>query len=304
MTRTPYDQFAKHCFEPLLSLIGEFTPAKPVSAEVREIDVYFEPSPSASPPAELGLLSRCIPRPTLFEPFRNAASPHEIRACASKLYEVHNDIMRKAKRAKERPLDPEQRPFLWIITPTLSTAVQNGFGAVQDVDWPPGVLFAPKDWYTGFIVVHQLPKTPDTLWFRLFGTGNFQAQAFSELAQLPLDHPYRNSLMDSLANLKVILEERSSRTPEEQDLFMQLSPLYLEKIAAAEQRGRLQERREMVNLFLTERFSPVPSELIARLEALNVEQLQSLATSLFQFASIDDLADWLDAVPHSPHSTQ
>jgi hypothetical protein len=46
---------------------------------------------------------------------------------------------------------------------------------------------------------------------------------------------------------------------------MQLSPLYLEKIAAGEQRGRLQERREMVILFLT----------------LNVEQFQSLATSVF-----------------------
>jgi hypothetical protein len=110
MTRTPHDQFAKHCFEPLLSSIGEFTPAKPVSAEVREIDVYF------------------------------------------------------------------------------------------------GVFFAPKDWHTGFIVVHKLPKTPDTLWFRLFGSGDFQTQAFIELAQLPFEHPYRNSLMDSLANLKVILE--------------------------------------------------------------------------------------------------
>jgi Domain of unknown function (DUF4351) len=156
----------------------------------------------------------------LFEPFRNAASPHEIRACASKL----------------------------------------------------------------------LPKTPDTLWFRLFSSGNFQAQAFAELAQLPLDHPYRNPLMDSLANLKVILEERSSRTPEEQDLFMQLSPLYIEKIAAAEQVGR----RQMVNLFLTEQFSPVPSELIARVEALNDEQFQSLATSVFRFSSIDDLSNWLD----------
>jgi hypothetical protein len=81
--------FAKHCFEPLLSSLGEFTPAKPVSAEVREIDVYF---------FSLRLTSR-----------RARASPHEIWACASKLYEVHNDIIRKAKRAKERPPAPEQR---------------------------------------------------------------------------------------------------------------------------------------------------------------------------------------------------
>jgi hypothetical protein len=29
-----------------------------------------------------------------------------------------------------------------------------------------------------------LPKTPDTLWFRLFSNGGFQTQAFTELAQL------------------------------------------------------------------------------------------------------------------------
>jgi Domain of unknown function (DUF4351) len=110
--------------------------------------------------------------------------------------------------------------------------------------------------------------------------------------------------MDSLANFKVILEARVSRTPEEQDLFMQLSPLYLEKIAAAEQRGeilgeqrgRLQERREMVLLFLTERFTPVPPELIDRVAALDDEQFQSLATSVFRFGSISDLSDWLNNI--------
>jgi hypothetical protein len=208
--------------------------------------------------------------------------------------------MRKAKRAKERPPAPGQRPFLWIITPTLSKAVQNGFGAVQDVDWPAGVLFAPKDWHTGFIVVHKLPKTPETLWFRLFSKGNFQAQAFSELAQLPLEHPYRNPLMNSLANLKVILEERSSRTLEEQDLFMQLSPLYLEKIAAAEQvgekRGEQRGRREVVLLLLAQKFDSLPTDLKTRIEALSMEQLQSLTTSLFQFVAIDDLSNWLDGV--------
>jgi hypothetical protein len=69
MTRFPHDQFAKHCFEPLLSSIGQFTPSLKVSAEVRESDIYFEPSPTASPPADLGLLYRCVSRATVFEPF-------------------------------------------------------------------------------------------------------------------------------------------------------------------------------------------------------------------------------------------
>ncbi len=158
MTRFPYDQFAKHCFEPLLAPIGKFTPSLKVNAEVREIDVYFEPSESVSPPPELGLLYRCINQPTSLEPFRNAVSSHEIRACASKLFELHNEIIREAKRLKQPPAAPDQRPFLWVITPTLSKSIQDEFGAIQKLgDWPPGVFFAPKGWYTGFIVVHKLP---------------------------------------------------------------------------------------------------------------------------------------------------
>jgi hypothetical protein len=282
MTRFPYDQFAKHCFEPLLSPIGQFTPSLKVNAEVREIDIYFEPRPSAVPSSDLGLLYRCVQRATVFEPFRNAASPHEIRACASKLYELHNDILREAKRSKQRAPTPDQRPFLWIITPTLSEAVQDEFGACQRLDqWPQGVFFTPSGWRTGFIVVHKLPETPDTLWFRLFGTGNFQTRAFAELTQLPLEHPYRAPLMESLANLRVILESRPSRTINEQELFMQLSPLYLEKIAAAEQVGEQRgeqrgEQETQIKIALKMLGEQVPLETIARLTELSIEQIQEL----------------------------
>lgn len=286
MTRFPHDQFAKHCFEPLLSPIGQFTPSLKVNAEVREIDIYFEPTPSAVPPSDLGLLYRCVERATVFEPFRNAASPHEIRACASKLYELHNDILREAKRSKQRTPASEQRPFLWIITPTLSEAVQDEFGACQQLDhWPPGVFFTPTGWRTGFIVVHKLPATPDTLWFRLFGTGNFQVRAFAELTQLLIDHPYRAPLMESLANLRVILESKSSRTTNEQELFMQLSPIYLEKIAAAEQRGEQRgeqlgeqrgEQATQIKIALKMIGEQVPLETIARLTELSIEQIQEL----------------------------
>lgn len=37
----------------------------------------------------------------------------------------------------------------------------------------------------GFIAVHQLPKTPETLWLRLLGKGNVQQQAIQEVMALP-----------------------------------------------------------------------------------------------------------------------
>jgi hypothetical protein len=38
----------------------------------------------------------------------------------------------------------------------------------------------------------------------------------------------------------------------------------------------------------------LPTDLRTRVEALSIEQLQSLPTSLFQFAAINDLSNWLD----------
>jgi hypothetical protein len=109
---------------------------------------------------------------------------------------------------------------------------------------------------------------------------------------LPLEHPYRNPLMDSLANLKVILEERSSRTPEEQDLFMQLSPLYLEKIAAAEQHGR----QETILLLISEKLGSLPPQLVDRVKSLNNQQLQALTASVLSLSSTTDLSNWLDRI--------
>ena len=40
----------------------------------------------------------------------------------------------------------------------------------------------PTHLKTGIIVIHQLPKTPETLWLRMLGKGGVQAQAIQEVA--------------------------------------------------------------------------------------------------------------------------
>ena len=76
------------------------------------------------------------------------------------------------------------------------------------------------------------------------GKGKVQERAIQEVAALPAEHPYRNNALDLLGNLKIILEARETIEPEEQELIMQLSPLYLEKLQAAQQVGeQLGEQR-------------------------------------------------------------
>ncbi|MCC5655416.1 hypothetical protein LC608_00085 [Nostoc sp. XA010] len=45
MIRFPYDQFAKDYLKELLQPLGEVETSRKVPAQIREIDVYFVPSP-------------------------------------------------------------------------------------------------------------------------------------------------------------------------------------------------------------------------------------------------------------------
>jgi predicted transposase/invertase (TIGR01784 family) len=84
-----------------------------------------------------------------------------------------------------------------------------------------------------------------------------------------------------LSNLKVTLESQTNIQPEDRDLIMQLSPLYLEKIQAAEQKGKLegkQEDRQEIALKMLRKNMPL--ETIAELTELNIEQLQALRSQL------------------------
>jgi hypothetical protein len=43
------------------------------------------------------------------------------------------------------------------------------------------------------VVVHHLPKTPDTVWFKILGKWKVQQEAIDEIEVLPANSPYRDS---------------------------------------------------------------------------------------------------------------
>jgi hypothetical protein len=54
--------------------------------------------------------------------------------------------------------------MLWILTPTLSAPILEGFGAKLDLaNWGEGVYLMPAHFKTGIVVLDRLPKTPQTL---------------------------------------------------------------------------------------------------------------------------------------------
>jgi hypothetical protein len=281
MTKFPYDEFAKDFLETLLSPFGKVDPAYKIAAEVREVDVYFIPSGNNLDRTDLGLLGKCVAAPVAIEPFRNSVSVPQIRACMSKLYDLHADIYRAAKRDKQPEPRDEVLPTLWILTPTLSDNILISLGATLDAERGEGVYLLPLAQKTGIVVIHRLPKTPETLWFRLLGKDGVQKSAIDEVAQLPTEHPYRQNTLELLGNLKVTLEARTNIQPEDRDLIMQLSPLYLEQIQAAKQEGKqegkYEDRQEIALRMLREN---IPLETIARITELSLDRLQQLRLNL------------------------
>jgi predicted transposase YdaD len=134
------------------------------------------------------------------------------------------------------------------------------------------------------------------------GKGRVQAQAIQEVAALSEEHPYRNSALDLLGNLKVVLEARETIEPEDRELIMQLSPLYLEKLQEAqqigeqlgEQRGEIKGRQDLVLRLLKKRVGDVSVDVLAKVSILPVERLDNLHDAALDFTQISDLTDWLD----------
>jgi Domain of unknown function (DUF4351) len=132
------------------------------------------------------------------------------------------------------------------------------------------------------------------LWVRLLGKGNVQARAIQEVAALPAEHPYRNNALDLLGNLKVILEARETIEPEEQELIMQLSPLYLEKLQAAQQIGEVRHAQAQTLRLLNRRVGDLSADVLAKVNILSLQRLDDLHDAALDFTKVSDLTAWLD----------
>jgi hypothetical protein len=170
MTRFFHDEFAKGFLESLLAPFGEVQTSFKISSEVREVDVYFQPDRSIQPIPELGLLGQIARTDFVLEPFRNPPTIFQIRACMGKLFDLHANLIREAKRTDRSEPNNADLPMLWILAPTLSKPILAEYAATLTIEFSPtGVYLLSPGCKTGIIVIHQLPKTSETLWFRLLG---------------------------------------------------------------------------------------------------------------------------------------
>jgi hypothetical protein len=264
----------------LLRTIGKAVPDRRLKSESREADLWFELNPeSKARRNELGLLGELLTRDALIEVFRNPASAAEIRACQGKLFDLEAEFIRKAKRRKQT-VPEEKLPYLWLIMPTASEEIRTGFGAMPT--GTVGVYEFPRFDRTGLIVVHQLPKTEDTLWLRILGREGNQRQAIEEFVQQPVSNELRATIEELLTDYRAMLESVGQQlTQEDEELIMNLSAAYIKKqqewLGQGEERGIDRRNREIAIAALREGYTP---DAIKKLTGLPFEEIEKLRESL------------------------
>ena len=222
MNQFPHDDFAKTYLTELLRPIGTTIVNRPLKTDTRYADLWFKLSEKADR-TDLGLLGQLLTRDALIEVFRNPATDLEIRNSQSKLTADEIERSNKAKR-KKQIIPKEKLPWLWLIMPTASIEIREGF-RVSETEHP-GVYDFPKLQRTGLIVVHQLVKTEDTLLLRVLGRAENQKRAIDELIQILEPPQLYRTIEETLTAYRAILEARGQITPEDEELLMNLSTVY------------------------------------------------------------------------------
>lgn len=167
MSQFPHDDFAKEFLNSLLSPFGSIQPSYKIAGEVRYIDLYFQPqiSDRHENTELLGLLAQFTKLQIVIEPFRNSVKLRQIRACMSKLFDLHLTLGKESRKQQQPEPDDDNLPMLWILTPTLSDRLLESVGAKLELEqWGEGIYVLPSGLKTGIIVIHQLPQTPETIW--------------------------------------------------------------------------------------------------------------------------------------------
>jgi hypothetical protein len=203
-------------------------------------------------------------------------------------------LLRRDAKANKTKLQESNIPKLWVLTPTASPAILSSFNFNQKSGWLSGIYFLGDALRTAIVAIHQLPKTPETLWLRILGRGSTQSQAVIELQALPSNHPFQKATLELVYNLRENLRINQNLESDDLELIMRLEPLYQQDRERAKQEGKEEGQQDLIIRLLNRRFGEIDAALIERIRELSIEQLEGLVEALLDFSVVADLEAWLN----------
>jgi hypothetical protein len=123
------------------------------------------------------------------------------------------------------------------------------------------------------------------------GRGKVQKKAVAELLALPAGHPMKHRTMEHLAVLQISLGVRQNLDSDEQEIAMNLTPVYEQWRRETLQEGKL----ALIIRLLTRQIGLISPELEQQVQALSLIQLDDLGEALLDFTVPSDLNNWLQS---------
>jgi hypothetical protein len=266
MTKKPHDSFSKQYLKGMLEPFGQEVKIslELLPGESQQVDVWFVPK-SRQPVVELGMLGRMVVSPSLLEVFRNPIGDDDLFGCLEKLCKVRGELKRSARREK-RKLAVADLPYLWLIVPTASAKTLAGCHAEPRSGWLDGFFFWGDTLRIGFVVIHQLPVVPETLLLRLLGRDAVQRQAVTELLQWQ-EQPQKTFIFDQIAKYQIMLKTSRTLSKEDQEVMVNIEPIYEawanKKRQEGREEGREESDRSNIAGLLVAKFGAIDPELEA-----------------------------------------
>jgi Domain of unknown function (DUF4351) len=214
-----------------------------------------------------------------------------------------------------------EKPFTWVLAVNCSQNTLRSWAAQPDPELGEGVYRLPPAAMMGIVVLEELPAGSETLWLKMLSSSQSCQQAFSAIEQLSGSRRERNDILRVCAQYAAYLKERNPQelTNEENAIMKtleQIDAFFDVELPAAEQRGlklgeerglKLGEERglklgeqqgkfQTVSLLVRSRFGKQPEveTVVERMAVLTSEQLDEIATEIFQWQTLADVVAWLD----------
>ncbi len=150
----------------------------------------------------LGLLGAMTEVACLFEPFHEAPSPDEVRACLRKVLNAHHAGTLDAKRAVER---------MWLLCGGRPDQAIAELGARPLPRWPTG-FYELRGMLLAIVVLWELPARADTLALRLMGAGALFRAAFDDLCTRYGEAPRGEALYEIVIQTHLDARRRGAPT--------------------------------------------------------------------------------------------
>lgn len=179
----------------------------------------------------------------------------------------------------------EEYPDLWILGTTVSPEVTEELLAKKG--WPVGVNFSPGIFKVAIVAINQLPANAETLWLRMLGKGGVQKRAFNEVKELPEESSFSKNVLDVVQKWYSALHGKEEKTPEEQELIMELATSFAEWEQATLQRGQVQMQRQFIENFLMARFGAIDEALAGAIESLLKMSMAEVTGLMLELSSLE-----------------